>query len=204
VDANGQNSIVLSSGANGKVSVSDVEHVSFSDFSLLLLQLEIPIPTVLSAAKRAKENGVQVILNPAPAKELPRELLSLADYLIPNETELGLLSNQAVSDISSAEKSAKTLLDRGAKNVIVTMGGNGALIVTNEETMHIPAFQVEVVDTTAAGDAFIGGFATAVLRNRTLEDSVRYGCGAGALAATRFGAQPSLPTKMEVEKMING
>ena len=202
VDANGQNSIILSAGANGKVSSLDVELASFPAFSLLLLQLEIPTPTVLSAAKRAKESGIRVILNPAPAKELSKELISLADFIIPNETELSHLTNQPVNDISSAKSAAKLLIERGPKTVIVTLGSNGALIVTNEHTNHIPAYIVDVVDTTAAGDAFIGGFATALLQKKSLEDSVRFGCACGALATTRFGAQPSLPTKEEIQEFF--
>jgi len=204
VDANGQNSIVLSPGANGKVTSADVEHASFSTFSLLLLQLEIPIPTVLTAAKLAKENGVRVLLNPAPAKELPDELISLADFIIPNETELNLLTGMEVNDISTAEAAAMALLERGALNVIVTLGNNGALIATNEFTIHIPSFDVDVVDTTAAGDAFIGGLATRLLDSTSsLAEAVRYGCACGALATTKFGAQPSLPTKEEVERLMS-
>ena len=203
VDADGQNSIVLSAGANGKVSSLDVDHASFSSFSLLLLQLEIPTPTVLSAAKRAKEYGLTVILNPAPAKNIPDELISLTDFIIPNETELSLLTDQTVNDTASAEKAAKLLIERGPKTVIVTLGSNGALVVTKELTQHIPAFNVDVVDTTAAGDAFIGGFATALLANKSLENAVRYGCATGALATIKFGAQPSLPTKEEVERLMS-
>ncbi len=198
VDENGQNSIVLSPGANGKVSSLDVEHASFSAFSLLLLQLEIPTPTVLSAAKRAKEIGVRVLLNPAPAKELPGELIALADFLIPNETELSLLTGMEVKDIPSAEKAARTLLERGAHNVIVTLGSKGALIVNGETSTHVNTYAVDVVDTTAAGDAFIGGFAVSLDSSSKL-DAVRYACACGALATTRFGAQPSLPTKDDVE-----
>ena len=202
VDSNGQNSIVLSAGANGKVSDADVRTASFPDFNLLLLQLEIPIETVLSAARRAKESGLRVLLNPAPARPLPEELISLPDFLLPNEIELSLLTNQTVNDIPSAEKASKILLGRGAQTIILTLGANGALIVTKEMTRHIPPFKVNVVDTTAAGDAFIGGFASALLQNKSLEEAVRYGCACGALATTRFGAQPSLPTREEVEKFI--
>ncbi|HSG43487.1 MAG TPA: ribokinase, partial [Anaerolineales bacterium] len=202
VDENGQNSIVLSAGANGKVSIADAERASFPDFDLLLLQLEIPTPTVLSTTKLAKENGVRIILNPAPAKELPNELISLVDYIIPNETELSLLTKTEVNDTSSAERAAKLLLDRGSQNVIVTLGSNGALIVTQKSSKHIPSFKVDVVDTTAAGDAFIGGFATKLLEPASLLNAVRYGCACGTLATTKFGAQPSLPTKEEVEKLV--
>ncbi|MBK9926136.1 MAG: ribokinase [Anaerolineales bacterium] len=201
VDSNGQNSIVLSAGANGKVSSLDVERASFSTFSLLLLQLEIPTLTVLSAAKLAKQNGVRVILNPAPAKPLPDELIALADFIIPNETELSLLTGMVVNDIPSAEKAAYALLDKGAQNVIVTLGSKGALIVDKNTSQHVNTFKVDVVDTTAAGDAFIGCLAS-VLDSSNLLDAVRYACACGALATTKFGAQPSLPNKEDVENIV--
>jgi ribokinase len=202
VDANGQNSIVLSPGGNGKVSPADLANVSFSDHKLLLLQLEIPIEAVLSATKRAKEGGLRVVLNPAPAYSLPDELIALPDFILPNETELSLLTNQPVSDVSSAEKAARRLLERGAQNVIVTLGANGALIVTDIQVLHVDTYEVDLVDTTAAGDAFIGGFASALLQNKSLEYAVSYGCACGALTTTKFGAQPSLPTREEVERFI--
>jgi ribokinase len=203
VDENGQNSIVLSAGANGKVSEEEVNTASFSDYNLLLLQLEIPTPAVLSAARRAHENGLRGILNPAPARELPNELISLADFLIPNETELSLLTGLPVIDMNSAEQAARALLGVGAKNVIVTLGSKGALIVTDTQVTHVDSFKVNVVDTTAAGDAFIGGFATALLQDKSLEEAVRYACACGALATTKFGAQPSLPIKEEVESFMS-
>jgi ribokinase len=203
VDSNGQNSIVLSAGANGKVSAADVENASFLNHDLLLLQLEIPIPTVLAAARRAKENNLQVILNPAPAQKVSDELVGLADFIIPNESELSLLTGTDVKDISSAEQASRVLLERGAKNVIVTLGDKGALIVNRDQVTHVDTFEVHVVDTTAAGDAFIGGFSTALLQNVSLEESVRYGCACGALATSKFGAQPSLPGKEEVERLIS-
>ena len=202
VDANGQNSIVLSPGANGNVSPADVDSASFSNSKLLLLQLEIPTPTVLHAAQQARANGLTVILNPAPAKPLPAELISTVDILIPNESELSLLTGLPVNDATSAEKAAKEIMKQGVKTVIVTLGGKGALLVTAQQTTQVDTYKVNVVDTTAAGDAFIGGFASALLSGKSLEDSVRHGCACGALATTKFGAQPSLPTKEEVEKFI--
>lgn len=203
VDASGQNSIVLSAGANGKVSPADVNNASSLNSSLILLQLEIPIPTVLYAAHYAKQNGIRVILNPAPAKSLPDELISLIDFIVPNETELSLLTGLEVKDIPSAEQAAKVLLKRGAKNVIVTLGSKGALLVSNKQVAQVNAYKINVVDTTAAGDAFIGGFASALLRGVEIEEAVKYANACGALATTKFGAQPSLPTKEEVEKFIS-
>ncbi len=203
VDSNGQNSIVLSAGANGKVSAADVDHASFRRFDLLLLQLEIPTPAVLRAAQRAHENGLRVLLNPAPAQHLPDELIALTDFIIPNETELSLLTSLPINDIPSAEQAAQTLLTRGAKNVIVTLGEKGALVVTGTQVTQVNTYKVDVVDTTAAGDAFIGGFASTLRSNIELEEAVKYANACGALAATKFGAQPSLPTKEDVEKFLS-
>lgn len=228
VDSNGQNSIVLSAGANGKVSSADVASsalstASFLDHKLMLLQLEIPLETVLSAAQRAHENGLRVILNPAPAQAVPAELIALADFIIPNETELSLLTGVSINDIhstDSTEQAARKLLEQGARNVIVTLGSKGALIVTHTQIIQVDTYAVDVVDTTAAGDAFIGGFATKLLesdsllsnmqehtltgtRDLALQRAVRYGCACGALATTKFGAQPSLPTKEDVERLFN-
>ncbi|HET9912398.1 MAG TPA: ribokinase [Anaerolineales bacterium] len=213
VDTNGQNSIILSPGGNGKMSPADLDNVSFSDHRLLLLQLEIPSEAVFSAAQRAKEGGLRVLLNPAPACSLPDELISLSDFILPNETELSLLTNQPVNDLASAGKAARNLIERGAQNVIVTLGANGALIVSGKQVTHVNTYQVDVVDTTAAGDAFIGGFAAKLLESDgspssmqeqalALQNAVRYGCACGALAVTKFGAQPSLPTREEAERFI--
>jgi ribokinase len=202
IDSSGQNSIVLSPGANGKVSPADVEAISFQDADTLLLQLEIPLETVVHAASLARQNGLRVILNPAPARQLPDALLADVDILVPNESELGLLSGRPVSEVDSAKAAARELLRKGVKTVIVTLGANGALLVTGEKTTHIPTFKVNVVDTTAAGDAFIGGLAAALQNGKSLEEAVRYGNASGALAATKFGAQPSLPTRDEVEKLL--
>lgn len=202
VDSNGQNSIVLSPGANGKVSTQDIDALN-ADAQILLLQLEIPIEIVIHAAKWGRQKGMIVILNPAPARELPDALISNVDHLLPNETELNLLTGVPVKDIPSAEQAAKVLLKRGAQTVIVTLGGNGAMIVNQKIVKHVSPFKVDVVDTTAAGDAFIGGFASALLRGLELDEAVKHGNACGALATTKFGAQPSLPTKEETERFMS-
>ncbi|MBM4426186.1 MAG: ribokinase [Chloroflexi bacterium] len=216
VDENGQNSIVISPGANGKVDTQDVD--SAPDAKILLLQFEIPMETVLHAAKRYKAQGATVILNPAPARQIPSDLLAHIDILVPNESELALLANLPVTDIPSAEVAAQAILKRGVKTVIVTLGNKGALAVTQTQTFHVDAFPVDVVDTTAAGDAFIGGFSSKLLeiildssgkpleaeqQAIRLQNAVRYGCACGALATTKLGAQPSLPTKEEVQKFLS-
>jgi ribokinase len=203
VDENGQNSIVISPGANGQVNASDVD--SAPEAKILLLQFEIPSEAVLHAAKRYKAAGTTVILNPAPARPIPTELLAHVDILIPNESELSLLTGLPVVDIPSAQTAAREILKQGVRTVIVTLGSQGALLVTETQSTHVAAFPVDVVDTTAAGDAFIGGFAAHLLQNpnpATLQDSVRVGCACGALAATKLGAQPSLPNKEEVESFL--
>jgi len=202
VDASGQNSIVLSPGANGKVTLADVDAFPFQEEKMLLLQLEIPLETVTHAASLARQNGLRVILNPAPARPIPDSLLADVDILIPNESELQLLSGQSVTDTDSAKAAAHILLEKGVKTVIVTLGANGALLVTDEKTTHVSTFKVDVVDTTAAGDAFISGLAAALLKGKSLEEAVHYGNASGALAATKFGAQPSLPTQNEVEQLL--
>jgi ribokinase len=202
VDANGQNSIVLSAGANGKVSTKDIDALDI-EAKILLLQLEIPLETVIHAAQWGKQKGMIVILNPAPARELPDQLIANVDYILPNETELNLLTGVSVTDAASAEQAARILITRGARNVLVTLGAKGALLISSKQVIQVDAYKVDVVDTTAAGDAFIGGFASALLRGVEIGEAVKYANACGALAATKFGAQPSLPTKEETEKFIS-
>jgi ribokinase len=202
VDQNGQNSIVLSPGANAKVAGENLEPGTFTGAKLLLLQFEIPMDAVLQAARLARQKKVRVILNPAPAHPVPDELLKLVDYIVPNETELGLLSGKRIHDKPSLEAAAQSLIARGVPNVIVTLGEKGALIMGKPGRNYVSSYKVKAVDTTAAGDAFIGGMAFALTRRKPIKDAVKYGCACGALATTRFGAQPSLPTAEEVRNFL--
>ncbi len=202
VDGNGENSIVLSPGSNAKIAPHDVEPAVLSGAKLLLLQLEIPLETVLHAARLARDRKIGVILNPAPARDLPDELLKSADYIVPNETELSQLAGKKVRDKDSLEAAARSLLSRGPKNVVVTLGQKGALVVNRSGRQYVDSYKVKPVDTTGAGDAFIGGMAVALLRRKSLTDAVQYACACGALATTRFGAQPSLPTAQEVKDFL--
>lgn len=204
VDGQGDNSIVMVPRANANCLEPDVDAVQdlISRSSLLLLQLEIPLRTVAYAAKLAHDRGIPVILNPAPAQELDNALLACVDYLTPNETEAQILTGIKISDIESAKIAARELQRRGVKTVIITLGEKGALLYSSEGAVHIPAQQVEVVDTTAAGDAYNGGFAVSVAQGRSLLEAARYASYVGALAVTKFGAQSSLPSQSEVNQFI--
>mgnify|MGYP000133981287 CR=1 FL=1 len=201
VDHAGENCIAVAPGANALLSPADVqearEAIAASD--VLLLQLEIPLETVVAAAQIANQAGVRVILNPAPAPSspLPRNLLACLDILTPNENEASLLTG-----ISDPEKAAHLLLEQGVKTVVMTLGARGALIVSRDGRELVPGFPVEAVDTTAAGDAFNGGLAVALARGKPLAEAVRFANACGALATMRLGAQPSLPTLQEVEQLL--
>ena len=204
VDDAGQNSIVVASGANMRLSPTDVDgaKTAIANADALLLQLESPVETVIRAAGVARAHGVTVILNPAPARPLPAELLSLVDVLIPNESETALLTGLPVGDQAEAEAAAVALRELGVGTVILTLGERGALLACEGKTELFPAFDVTPVDTTAAGDAFVGGFAVALAEGRTLAEAVRWGNSAGGLATTKLGAQPSLPTRQDLEVLL--
>ncbi len=206
VDQAGQNTIVVAAGANMRLTPADVEAAAavIAGAKVLLLQLEIPLETVTRAAEIARAHGVKVILNPAPvpAHPLPEKLLTLVDFIIPNETETSQLTGLPVGSQGEAEAAALALCKLGVGTVILTLGARGALLANTTETKLCPAFKVTPLDTTAAGDAFMGGFGVALAEGRPLVEAMRWGCAAGALAATRLGAQSSLPARAEVEQML--
>jgi ribokinase len=200
VAANGENSIVVASGANLKVSIEDVENArpQMRSADLLLLQLECPLETVTAAVDLAHAYDIPVVLNPAPAQPLSKVLLSKINYLTPNESELAQLSGE-----DDLEKGIEKLRGWGVRNLIITMGARGARVITAAIDEHLSAHEITAVDTTAAGDAFNGALGVALAEGKTLLKSVRYGMAAGALAATRRGAQPSLPTREAVENLMS-
>jgi ribokinase len=204
VDADGQNTIVVIPGANARVTRADLDAArrSIESADTLVTQLEIPLDTVIYALSMAKAAGVATILNPAPAQPLAPEILSLADVVIPNEIEAHRLTDIQVDDWPSAEAAARTLNQQGAKAVVVTVGARGTIALENGRIYRTPAFQVPAVDATAAGDAFIAAFVVARLLQRNLENSLRMASAAGALATTKMGAQPSLPTRIELDEFL--
>ncbi|WP_026736627.1 ribokinase [Fischerella sp. PCC 9605] len=201
----GENQIIVIPGANGRVNQEDVTRVSrlLSGSSALLLQFEIPMFAVVAAAQVATEAGVTVILDPAPAQsDVPDELYPLVDIITPNEVEAGQLVGFPVSGQESAKKAAAQLLKKGVKNAIVKLGAQGVVCATSDETFFVPAFPVQAVDTTAAGDAFNGGLAAALSQGLSLHQAVVWGAAAGALAATKPGAQPSLPDRLAFDAFL--
>lgn len=205
VDDKGENQIIVISGANGRVNQEDVALLSdlLPSATALLLQLEIPIAAVVAGAKAAHQAGVKVILDPAPAQSnLPDELYPLVDIITPNEVEAGQLVGFAVDTEESAAKAAEVFLQRGVKSAIVKLGAKGVVCATAEETFFVPAFPVHAVDTVAAGDAFNGGLAAGIFTGLSLHQAVIWGAAAGALAATKLGAQTSLPDKLTFDAFL--
>lgn len=205
VDDAGENQIIVIPGANGLVDNEDVERLSnlLPRAKALLLQFEVPMPAVVAAAKAAHKAGVKVILDPAPVLEdVPTEIYSLVDIITPNEVEARQLVGFPVDSEESAASSAQVLLQRGVKCAIIKLGAKGVYCATKEENFFIPAFPVQAVDTTAAGDAFSGGLAAGIAAELPLRECVTWGTAAGAIAATRPGAQPSLPDRYMFEAFL--
>ncbi|MGN7469878.1 ribokinase [Brevibacillus sp. SAFN-007a] len=201
VSEDGENNIVLVPGANAHVSVTHIEQnlSILRESDVVLLQLEIPLAAVEYVAKKASGMGKLVILNPAPAQALSPELLQHVHTLTPNETELASLSGMPTATLAEVEAAAKKLLASGPKRVIVTLGAQGALLVTAAGATHIPACRVEPVDTTAAGDAFTAAFAVGIAKGMAEAEAASFASRVAAIVVTRRGAQPSLPTLAEVE-----
>ncbi len=204
VDEKGNNLIAVAPGANLNLSVYDIiaakETIAKSD--ILLVQLEIPLKTVDYAVKLARENGVRVILNPAPAQSLPIELLKSISILTPNEKEAEFLTGVKVTDESSAEDAGRILISKGVEKVIVTLGKNGALVLDRGGSEMVSGFKVKVEDTTAAGDVFNGALAVALAEKKNIYEAVRFANAAAALSVTKLGAQLSAPSRDEIQAFI--
>lgn len=206
VDENGENSIVVASGANARVTPEQIRQSqsAFENASVLLLQLECPLPAILEAVQIAVEQEIKVILNPAPAQPLPTDLLRKVDYLIPNQTELGLLAYpDQPNHPDTLQPAVQLMQEMGIKNLLVTLGSDGVLVIDRQHTVHLPAYTVPVVDSVAAGDAFVGAFAVALSEGKPVLEAARWGNAAGALSVTRHGAQPSLPTRAELTQFLS-
>ena len=204
VDDKAENSIVVASGANGDLDIEDIETLApaIRRSSILLLQLEIPMKTVERAARIAYEAGVMVVLNPAPAAQISDELMRCVSVLVPNESESSYISGVEVTDADSALKAINIIKNKGAKDIIVTMGSKGSLVCDGKVTF-IPARKVRAVDTTAAGDTFCGALCVALAEGFRLEEAARFATAASSISVQRPGAQDSVPSREEVDSIIN-
>ncbi len=204
VDGMGNNAIAVAPGSNRNLTEEDVlraePHISWGQ--VLLAQLETSLPSVREALRLARTHGLVTILNPAPAHHLPREILSLADILTPNEVEAATLTGIDVHNADEATRAARKLLESGAKQVIVTLGKEGCCWARRDCAQMFPSFSVAAVDSTAAGDAFNGALACAVAEGCSIEEAIRFGSAAGAIAVTRRGAQGSLPIRDEIVNLL--
>ena len=202
VDRNGENSIVVASGANMNLLPEDIDRIGrFSRFDIVLSQLEIPLQTVEYIAGKARTDGVKFVLNPAPACKLPDFLLSCVDILTPNETEAEIISGIKVTDTESAAAAARKIMETGVGQVIVTLGSKGALLCSDKEQTLVPAFKVRAVDTTAAGDIFNGALCVALSEGKEMVNAIRFASAASSISVTRKGAQASAPYRNEVDKI---
>jgi ribokinase len=200
VEESGQNRIALAAGANGLMDAAGVERAAalIEAATMLIVQLEVPMATVEAAVAHAHRAGVTVLMNAAPAAALPASLWPQIDILVVNESEAAVLSDIAVVDPASAATAGVNLRERGPDRVLVTLGAQGVVVVDASGTRHAPAHPVQAVDTTAAGDTFIGALATALCEGQTLDDAVALGQAASALCVTRRGAQASIPYRHEL------
>lgn len=204
VDETGQNQIIVISGSNMKLSPKDIERKSalFSDAAVVLAQLEIPIETVVQAAELARQNHALFILNPAPAASLPDRLFPLIDFITPNENELELLSGIKIVDDSSIKRASEKLIQKGVRNIIVTLGKRGAMLVNHTCAKLFPVSKVKVVDSTAAGDAFNGAFASSISEGHSIEESIEFANKIASISVTRMGAQSSMPYLNEIKDLL--
>lgn len=204
VNAEGENVIGIHAGANAALSVSQVEAEKerIASAQALLMQLESPLESVIAAAKIAHHHHTTVVLNPAPARELPDELLALLDIITPNETEAEKLTGIRVESDEDAAKAANVLHAKGIGTVMITLGSRGVWLSAEGESRRIPGFRVQAIDTIAAGDTFNGALVTALLEGTALPEAICFAHAAAAIAVTRKGAQPSVPWRTEIDEFL--
>lgn len=204
VDNDAENSIVVASGANLDFSDEDIKvsEPALKSCDILLMQLEIPVPAVLNAARIAYEAGAMVVLNPAPYAELPEEIFKYISLFIPNETELASFSGMTVTDKESAVAAAKVLLDKGVGKMIVTMGSKGSLILDGGEPRLVQACKVNAVDTTGAGDTYCGSICVALSEGKSLKEAAEFASVVSALSVTKIGAQTAIPSRAEADAFM--
>lgn len=207
VDANGQNQIVVASGANETLSPDDIaDHAAlFQRSKAIVLQLETPLPAVETALRLGREAGALTVLNPAPCLELGDDLLRCCDWIVPNEIEAAQVSGVTVRGFADAATASKKLRGRsGGANVLITLGADGVWLDSKSFVGEVPGFRVQTVDTVGAGDTFIGAFVTRLSEGAEAREAARFGCAAAALAVTRRGAQAGIPLRAEVEAWLRG
>ena len=200
LDASGQNHIVVATGANATLTAADVMAVAdvLRRSQAVVSELETTLPATQTALRIAREAGVMTVLNPAPYSPIPDALLTLCDFVIPNETEASKLIGLDVYDVDTARMASQKLKARGARNALITLGAQGVWIDADDFVGLVPAYAVKPVDTVAAGDVFIGAFVTRLCEGADVRSAAQFGCAASAIAVTRPGAQPSIPSRAEV------
>jgi ribokinase len=200
----GENRIIVSPGANGALTAKDVARLDnpWKGVGVFVTQLEIPLATVQRSLKMAKDRGAITLLNPSPVFPFTSELLSLVDFLVPNEWEAQALTGIRLRGDHDLPKVAKKLLTMGTKNAVITLGAKGLFFKNKETEIRMRAFKVKSVDSTSAGDAFMGGLACGLSEDMPVDDTLRFASAAGALATTKLGAQPSLPSRAEVDALL--
>ena len=203
VDDAGQNAIVVAPGANGRFEPSHLEQPSFAGTRVVVLQLEVPQATVRAAARLGRGSGAAVMLNAAPMRELAADDLADVSMLVVNEHEAGLMAGRAAPRTAAEAQAAAALLRERVATIVITLGEHGAVWCDDDVAFHTPAFPVRAVDTTGAGDAFVGALAVAIAENRPAREAMRFACAAGALAATKPGAQSSMPTRAELQALLD-
>ena len=205
-EVKGENAIVVVPGACFHLTAEEVDRAAgaIANSAIFMTQLELPIAVVEHGLSVAHRLGIPTILNPAPAHDLPANIYPLCDYLTPNEMEASALAGMNVSNLADAEHAADALLARGTRNLVITLGAQGALVKNAHVTKHVPALYAgPVVESTGAGDAFNGGFAVALAEGRDIVTAAQFGCAAAGISVTRTGTAPSMPRRMEVDALLS-